>query len=111
MPLGMDEREALRQMIAEQIKSHLRDAMAQPQLWPAKGSAAEQVSVPSGSGGGSPRQLNNVAHRLAHTQVEISHTLEASLQNLQDLVDQAESIATKIRSLLRRTEPSKNGPS
>lgn len=109
VPLGMEEEE-LRQVIAEQIRDHWRDAMAQQQLWPAKGvTATEQTPVPSGSGSGSQQQLNNIAHSLAHTQAEISRTLEASLRNLHDLADQAEMIATKIHSILRRTEPFEDG--
>lgn len=96
-------------MIVDQIRAHLRDAMAQRQPWPTKGGPTEPQPVPSGNGDGSPQPLNNIAHRLAHTQVEISRTLEASLRNLHDLADRAEMIATKIRSLLRRTEPSKDG--
>lgn len=56
---------------------------------------------------GDQERLRRVAHMLADTQVQISRALETGLQQLDELVVQAEATAEKIRSILRRTEPTR----
>ncbi|MEW6046000.1 MAG: hypothetical protein AB1609_05900 [Bacillota bacterium] len=53
------------------------------------------------------QQLNRIAHVLANTQVQISRILEGSLRDLHELVIRAEVTAEKVRSILRRTEPTR----
>lgn len=53
------------------------------------------------------QQLNRIAHVLADTQVQISRILEGSLRDLHELVIRAEVTAEKVRSILRRTEPTR----
>lgn len=100
-------------MVAEEVRRHLPWAAGRaagsrtPSVRPVPLIQGVPPVAQQAAGAEDRERLRRVAHVLADTQVQISRTLESSLQQLDDLVVQAETTAEKIRSILRRTEPSR----
>lgn len=102
------------QQQSQQPQGH--PAQSQPPHWqPQESPQTPSQPLPSGQpqaqqqegAPGDQERLNRVAHVLGDTQVRISRALEGSLRQLHDLLIRVEVTAEKVRSILRRTEPSR----
>lgn len=135
MSLGPEDRALIRRLVAEEIRRQtagslerslpramrvMRPAPLAHGAHAAPGVAAsrQEQGAPSGpspasalpsQGRASTDEARQAAHVVADTQVSVARTLEGALRDLDDLVIRAETLAEKIRSTLRRTEPSGRG--
>ncbi|WP_324669919.1 hypothetical protein [Geochorda subterranea] len=124
MGLGPEDRALIRRMVVEEIRRQMGGGALRPTPLaarpvvsaglPPSGLTDERAAASSGPTAPSerrspPPEVNRAAHMLADTQVGVGGALETALRDLDDLVVRAQTLAEKIRSTLRRTEPSGRG--
>ncbi len=124
MGLGPEDRALIRRMVAEEIRRQTGGRTLRPTPLTARHGASADPSSSGASEGGAqassgstlpserqsqPPEVNRAAHVLADAQVSIGRALETALKDLDDLAVRAQTLAEKIRSTLRRTEPSGRG--
>ncbi len=124
MGLGPEDRALIRRMVVEEIGRQTGAGALRPTPLAARPAASaglppsglgdERAAASSGSAvpperRSPPPEVSRAAHMLADTQVGVGGALETALRDLDDLVVRAQTLAEKIRSTLRRTEPSGRG--
>ncbi|HEY8498448.1 MAG TPA: hypothetical protein VIK90_04295 [Limnochordales bacterium] len=134
MSLGPEDRALIRRLVAEEIRRQTAGSLERslPRAMrvvrpaplahgahpPGVAASRQEQGAPSGpspasalpsQGRASTDEARQAAHVVADTQVSVARTLEGALRDLDDLVTRAETLAEKIRSTLRRTEPSGRG--